>query len=251
MSSATSCERFNRRAALYERHAELQRALAWRLAHYTARLPLPPGPRADLGAGSGLLGQALRQQAPQLELLQLDGSAALLARNPLAGSGRGVLWNLETGLPPALQHCGLLTSSCVLHWLHDPAARLQQWVEALTPGGWLVLAVPVEGCFPQWQQAARSAQVPCTAQPLPQASVLQATAGGLLNLQLCHTLRFSRRYGAGGLPFLRQLRRLGAGHSDHPPLQRSQWRRLLASWPDDPCVSWTILLLIGSRRPQA
>jgi malonyl-CoA O-methyltransferase len=244
------CDRFNRRAALYERHARLQRGLAWRLAHHIARLPLPPGPRADLGAGTGLVGQALRLQAPQLELLQLDGSAELLTRNPLAGSGRGVRWDLEAGLPATLQHCGLLSSSCALHWLQNPAAQLQQWATALAPGGWLALTVPVEGCFPQWHQAARAAQVPCTAQPLPKAARLIDTAANLLNLRVSRTLTFSRPYPAGGRGFLRQLRLVGADYSDHAPLQPAEWRRLLAHWPDDPCVSWTILLLIGSRAHQ-
>jgi len=79
------CDRFNRRAALYERHARLQRGLAWRLAHHIARLPLPPGPRADLGAGTGLVGKALRLQAPQPRRNILSFNVSLTGSNPRSG----------------------------------------------------------------------------------------------------------------------------------------------------------------------
>jgi hypothetical protein len=95
------CAAFNRQAAAYGHQAQLQRAVAWRLARHIARLPLPAGPQADLGAGTGLLGQALEQLAPRLHLLQLDGSPALLACNPLHPRQ---VWNLDAGLPAALQH---------------------------------------------------------------------------------------------------------------------------------------------------
>ena len=80
-------ERFGRRAADYERHARLQQATAWRLAHHCRALALPEGPCADLGAGSGLLSRALIQHHPQLihrAPLQLDQCPELLARNPLS-----------------------------------------------------------------------------------------------------------------------------------------------------------------------
>ena len=247
---ATSiCSRFDRQAAHYEQLADLQRAVAWRLAHWVARLPLPCGPCADLGAGSGLVGQALAQQRPGTPLLQLDGSPALLSRNDLARPG--LLWDLELGLPPSLQHCALLTSSFALQWLRDPTRTLELWAQALAPGGWLALAVPVAGSFPQWHEAAARAGIPCTAQPLPSAQELIASADALLQLQLAQDLCFSRPYGSGGAStarqFLRRVRRLGAGSSSRASLSTGQWRQLLAHWPTSPLVSWRVLLLIGQR----
>lgn len=241
-----SCAQFNRQARHYEGQAGLQRALAWRLARHISRLALPDGPVIDLGAGSGLVGQALQQLAPQWPLLQLDGSPALLARNPLSGH---TLWDLNDGLPQGLDNCALITSSFSLQWLHQPTRALQQWAAGLRPGGWLVLAVPVAGSFPQWHQAAQQAQVPCTAKALPEADLLVAAASDGLRLKLCQRLVFSRRYGPGGRGFLRQLQRLGAGHSDQPSLRPGQWRRLLNHWPADDRVSWHVLVLIGQRRP--
>lgn len=248
--------RFGRHAADYDRQAQLQRATAWRLAHWIRQLPLPPGPCADLGAGTGLLGQALRRQGasgpagagrgldPEA-LLQLDLCPELLARNPLPRQRR---WNLDSGLPPELQGAGLLSSSFALQWLPQPAHQLGRWCTALRPGGWLAVAVPTAASFPEWRQAAAAAGVPCTALPLPEAGALIAAAAPQLSLRLQQRLRFRRRDG-DGRRFLGQLSRLGAGASPSGPLSPGQLRRLLAAWPPGGVVHWEVLLLLG-QRPQ-
>jgi malonyl-CoA O-methyltransferase len=241
------CAAFSRQAAAYGQQAQLQRAVALRLARHIARLPLPPGPKADLGAGTGLLGQAVARLAPRVQLLQLDGSPALLACNPLHPRQ---VWDLNAGLPAELQHCALLTSSFSLQWLNQPSSHLHHWARSLATDGWLVLAVPVQGSFPQWHQAAAQAGVPCTALPLPCADELIAAAASELELAHCRRLWFSRHYGSGGLAFLRHLRQLGAASSSQPSLSPGQWRRLLQCWPCTSRVSWQILLLIGRRARQ-
>jgi malonyl-CoA O-methyltransferase len=237
---------FSRRAGHYHLQARMQRAIAWRLAHHIGRLPLPPGPCADLGAGTGLLGQALLRQQAAAQLLQLDLCPALLARNPLPQQRT---WNLEAGLPPELTGAALLASSFALQWLEQPQRQLAAWSHALRPGGWLALAVPTAASFPEWQAAAARAGVPCTALPLPAADALiSASSAGGLRLQLEQRLRFRRRYG-DGRRFLGQLSRLGAGASPSPPLPAGQLRRLLAAWPADGVVSWEVLILLGQRQP--
>lgn len=241
--------RFGRAAARYDAHAQLQRAIAWRLAHHIAALPLPPGPRADLGAGTGLLGQALQQQSapalPEPPLLQIDLCPELLARNPLPHQ---LIFDLSQGLPPGLHGAALLTSSFALQWLPRPERQLSRWCGALRPGGWLALAVPTAASFPEWRQAAAAAGVPCTALPLPEAGALIAAAAPQLSLRLQQRLRFRRRDG-DGRRFLGQLSRLGAGASPSGPLSPGQLRRLLAAWPPGGVVHWEVLLLLG-QRPQ-
>ncbi|MEA5443868.1 methyltransferase domain-containing protein, partial [Cyanobium gracile] len=148
--------RFGRGAAGYEAQALVQRAVACRLGRLCRDLPLPAGPRADLGAGSGLLSRAL----PAHGLLQLDLCPELLQRNPQQPQ---LLWDLNDGLPSVLHGAALLASGFALQWLDDPAGQLGRWCRALAPGGWLVLAVPTAGSFPQWHRAAAAAGVPCTA----------------------------------------------------------------------------------------
>lgn len=246
---------FAAQAHAYERHACLQRAIAWRLARHCRDLPLPPGPVADLGAGSGLLAQALSQQTQsgqgcgwlaQRGLLQLDLCPELLARNPAAQSWGARLWDLEQGLPAELCGAALLCSSFALQWLSRPAAQLEHWCGRLAPGGWLVLAVPTAASFPQWRRATARAGVPFTGLELPVAAELEAVARCELVVRRLQRLRFSRHHG-GGRRFLDQLRALGAGTSPHPPLSTPQLRRLLQHWPPDEPVTWELLLLIGQK----
>ena len=242
---------FGRQAASYEPQARLQQSIAWRLGRLCRDLPLPAGPSADLGAGSGLLSRALQAHRPELAQpppLQLDLCPELLARNPFAGPTASP-WDLNQGLPPALSGAALLLSSFALQWLDDPAGQLAHWSGRLAPGGWLVLALPVAGSFEAWQAAASAAAVPCTALPLPRAeALLEAATSAGLELRHSQQLRFSRPQ-QGGLATLRHLRLLGASASRQPPLAAGQLRRLLAHWPSAP-LRWDVLLLVG-RRPAA
>ena len=247
--------RFGRQADHYNGHAKLQRAIAWRLARHCLSLPLPPGAWADLGAGSGLVGQALREQAQALQeviaqakpsLLQVDFCPELLACNPIAKAQGALLWDLNAGIPSDLEQPALLTSSFALQWLDDPIQQLELWCSALRPRGWLALAVPTAGSFPQWHQAAAAAQVPFTGLALPSAKGLVAAARRHLLMHTCQPLRFTQPCG-NGLTFLRDVRQLGASASRQKPLHPSQLRRLLQHWPAGGTLGWEVLLLVGQR----
>ncbi|WP_254980296.1 methyltransferase domain-containing protein [Cyanobium sp. ATX 6A2] len=247
-------------AAAYDHQATLQRAIAWRLAHACRSLPLPPGPAADLGAGTGLLARALADQpqatspasghetpaARARQLLQLDLCTELLARNPLAIPTTSRVWDLDQGLPRELDGAAFLSSSFALQWLSRPATQLEHWCQALAPGGWLGLAVPTAASFPQWHRAAERAGVPFTGLALPEAADLEAVARRRLEMWRLQRLRFTRP-GGDGRQFLHQLRALGAGTSAHPPLSAPQLRRLLQHWPAGEGITWEVLLLIGQR----
>ena len=252
---------FERHAARYERGAALQRGVAWRLAHHCRALPLEEGPCADLGAGTGLLSRAISQQRPGLQLLRLDACPALLDHGlgPLGAvsvpPAPTLTWDLNQGLPPQLEQAALLASSFALHWLDHPADQLEHWCRMLRPAGWLALALPTAGSFPQWRQAARDAGVACTALPLPEAGELAAVAEGHLRLHRLQRLRFSR-HAATGLTFLRRISGLGAGASPIPGLRPAEWRRLEAHWARLPDrqgggkrLSWEMLLVVGQKPP--
>jgi malonyl-CoA O-methyltransferase len=249
--------RFARGAAHYDDEATLQRAVAWRLARHCRDLPLGTGPRADLGAGTGLLSRCLLAQwdtapqppPPQPPIQQVDLCQELLARNPLATDHERQGWDLHQGLPAPARGAALLLSSFALQWLEQPPRQLEHWCRSLAPRGWLALAVPTDGSFPEWRSAAAAAAVPFTALPLPDAAALVAAAGrGGLQLRHCRRLRF-RRPVAGGREALARIRRLGAGASPSPPLTASQVRRLLQHWCA-PSLSWEVLLLLGQRQEE-
>ena len=254
---------FGRRVATYEPQARLQRGIAWRLAGWAhhhgwgysseRRQALPQGPCADLGAGTGLVGRALEAWRIPLPgpLKQLDLCPEALARN---GSGPTLPWDLNQGLPPQLQGAALLTSSFALQWLDAPMEALTLWGDQLAPGGWLLLAVPTAGSFPQWRQAAQRAGVPCSALSLPRAeALLHAGARGGLEMVRRQVLTFSPQRQASNTPAplaaLRALQAIGAGTSREPaPLPPGAWRRLLAAWPQGGQLSWEVLLLLAQKR---
>ena len=251
---------FGRQAMHYEGQARLQRAVAWRLGRLCRNLPLPAGATADLGSGSGLLSRALLEHWPALRRqapLQLDVCPELLERNPLLQHQPGAFWpcpglqwDLDEGLPPVLQDAALLASSFALQWLEAPERELARWCRWLKPGGWLVLAVPTAGSFPQWHRAAAAAAVPCTALSLPKAQGLISTAAGQgLHLHRAQRLTFTVPC-QGGLITLRRLQRLGAGSAHHPPLAAGQLRRLLRHWPAETPLSWEVLLLLARKGTQ-
>ena len=120
---STTVERcFSGGATTYQRSASLQAAVAARLARLARPLAsaLPPGPRADLGAGSGLLARAIESQLGEPPLLRLDACGALLEQEQPPGLGLQRLWNLNQALPEDLQGAGLLASSFALQWLEHP-----------------------------------------------------------------------------------------------------------------------------------
>ena len=255
---------FGSRVAAYEPQARLQRGIAWRLAGW-AQLhgwsqasiggyprALPQGHCADLGAGTGLVGRALEAWRIALPgpLQQLDLCPEALARN---GSGPPLPWDLNQGLPSQLHSAALLTSSFALQWLDAPSQALAHWGEQLAPGGWLLLAVPTAGSFPQWRQAAQRAGVACSALELPLAEdLLQAAARGGLETVRSQVLTFSHQRPASApsspLGALRAIQAIGAGTSRrHAPLPPGAWRRLLTAWPQGGQLSWEVLLLLARR----
>jgi malonyl-CoA O-methyltransferase len=257
-------EAFGRHVAAYEPQARLQRSVAWRLAGLAQRhgwgqacgtdhpWALPQGLCADLGAGTGLVGRALKGWELPLPapLQQLDLCREALARN---GSGPTLPWNLNQGLPPQLRGAALLTSSFALQWLDAPPEALTLWGEHLAPGGWLLLAVPTAGSFPQWRQAARDAGVACSALALPPApALLDAAARGGLQTMRRQLLTFSPQHPAGSPPSplaaLRALQAIGAGTSrEAAPLSPGAWRRLLGAWPPGGQLSWEVLVLLARK----
>jgi malonyl-CoA O-methyltransferase len=246
-------QRFARGADRYDTGARLQQGIAWRLAHHCRRLELPPGPCADLGAGSGLLSRALRHHHPELRLLQLDNCPELLARNPLAqpskaagGESSWLLWDMNRGLPSLLEGASLLVSNFALQWLADPAGALEGWIAHLRPGGWLAITLPTAGCFSAWHRAAAAAGVPCTALPLPPPVALMAVAQSRLRLTTCRILAL-RNGPTGGRACLRALRGIGADATPMPGLSAGQLRALLRQWPEQASMDWEVLLLVGQK----
>ena len=239
---------FDRAANQYNRAARLQAAMAWRLAGHCQRLPIPSGRWLDLGSGTGLLADAIEQRNPGRVVERIDGSPSMLARSSRPDHTR--LWDLNQPLQTSKEAPTLIASSFCLHWLSDPGKRLQQWFECLAPGGWLIVALPVEGCFPQWHAAARRAAVPCSALSFP---TNQALLASLPKQQIRQQQQLSFSEQASQITtLLRPMQTIGAGTSPSAALSVKQWRQLSAHWPQRSAegqvrLTWLIQLLMIER----
>jgi len=137
-----------------------------------------------------------------------------------------------------------------LHWLPTPGEAIRHWLHQLAPGGWLAIALPVEGCFPQWHRAADTTGIPCTALDFPEMRALLRWVGkDQIRLQEnmhCNAV-------APTLPkLLKPLRRVGADCSTQPSLPIRDWRTLQQAWPDHDAdgqlrLTWVIQLLLIQR----
>ena len=241
-------QRFDGAATQYNQAARLQTAMAWRLAGCCKRLPIPSGRWLDLGSGTGLLADAIEQRNPGRVVERIDGSPSMLARNSRPDHTQ--LWDLNQPLEGRDDPPTLIASSFCLHWLSDPGTRLQNWFECLAPGGWLIVALPVEGCFPQWHAAAHQAAVPCSALSFPTTQALLASIPKQQvrqQQQLCFSEQASHI-----TALLRPMQTIGAGTSTHSALSVKQWRQLSAHWPERSAegqvrLTWLIQLLMIER----
>lgn len=236
---------FDRAAERYDRSAQLQRSVAWRLAQLCQREGIPEGLWVDLGTGTGHLARALEQLHPGRKVQRVDGSQAMLNGHP--DDADVVQYDLATGLPVWREAPTLLASSFCLHWLPEPQRVLQQWIRRLSPTGLLAVALPVEGCFPQWHASARHCRVRCTALPFPCSDTL---LNNIPKQQLRMARRVTYTVSSPSLPLLlKPMRRIGAGTSPQSPLPLRDWRRLQQGWNDRQNdgqlrLTWVIQLLL-------
>ena len=110
-----------------------------------------------------------------------------------------------------------------------------------------MLAVPVEGSFPQWYAAAASAGENCTALSLPAGEELTATIPHEM-VQRQQLLQFSQA-ACAPISLLKPMIELGAGATTSEQLPPGAWRRIFKAWPESNipnryALSWRIQLLI-------
>ncbi len=136
---------FHRAAAGYDAAAVLQREVGRRLAERLDYIRLKPRRILDLGAGTGFMGECLRQRYGRAWLLSLDFAPAMLhqARSRL-GLGRrllrrdGFLCADAEQLPLQPQSCDLIVSNLTLQWCNAPDHTFAELQRVLRPGALLM-----------------------------------------------------------------------------------------------------------------
>lgn len=129
---------FDRRAAVYEEHAPVQREAAAWLAQW---LPQKiEGPALEVGAGTGLFTRHLVGRTDQLWATDLAPRMVRIGHDTLPQAQ----WSVADALHPPASHAYRWIFSCSLtQWLPDPVAVFRAWHRAAAPGarilgGWFV-----------------------------------------------------------------------------------------------------------------
>lgn len=108
-----------------------------------ARVPTGLDPRiaVDLGCGTGSATQRIAERWPAAEVIGVDSSPDMLAREAPAGSR--VRWvQADIGRWRAPAPVDLIYSNAALHWLPDHTALFPALLEQLAPGGVLAVQMP-------------------------------------------------------------------------------------------------------------
>ena len=246
------CQAFARSANIYAKNAKLQQAVAWRLARYCKNLEIPKGLILDFGAGSGNLTEALEKQSNQLSAVLVDECKELLAKSEVADV-RKLQWDLNQGIPPEAIGAALIASNFALHWLKDPVEQIKQWGEAIAPGGWLAITVPVEGSFTSWHVAAKIAGVKYTGITLPIEAELIKSLSKVAEIKENKIIRYSKQYNSG-LEFLKEMKWMGTNGGATSKLKQKELKKLDHSWPQGSnektktiTINWDIMLVIAQK----
>ncbi len=241
-------ENFNEAALNYNESASIQKSTALELANICSHHSIKHGLWIDLGSGTGLLAKSLEDLHPNQYVMRLDNSKKMIDQHPEKSVKQ--LWDLNDGLPKWSEKPNLLASSFVLHWLDNPQKQLKKWFNSLSLDGWIALAIPVKGSFPEWYEAADKANLTCTALDLPTYdSLIRVVPKQSI---LYNKIEIIKQTAKKVTSLLKPMIKVGAQSSKKEQLSISDWRHLLSFWPisnqdEEVSLSWSIQFLLIKR----
>jgi|KBSSwiS6_1023812.scaffolds.fasta_scaffold19509_1 malonyl-CoA O-methyltransferase len=199
------------RANDYERHADIQRIVAERLASRIIALDIDvTAPALEIGCGTGFLTKALLDRWSSLRLTVNDVAPSMLDRTrSLIGERNNVRYLLFDAerLTAAPASFGLIVSSLAFQWFDHPAGTANRLAHMLRPGGWLAFSTLDAGSFREWLDAQRGAGLPGLTRDYPEADFFAEIKEPFQVGIDRYTLRQSY---PNGLEFLRSLKAIGA-----------------------------------------
>ncbi len=239
---------FNEAALSYNESASIQKSTALKLAKICSYHSIKNGLWVDLGSGTGLLAKSLEDLHPNQYVLRLDNSKKMIDQHSQKSVKQ--LWDLNDGLPQWSKKPNLLASSFVLHWLDNPQKKLKEWLNSLSIDGYMALAIPIKGSFPEWYEAAEKANLTCTALELPSHDSLFRVVHK--HSILHNKIEVIKQTAKKATSLLKPMIKVGAQSSQKEQLSVSEWRHLLSFWPvsnndKQVSLSWSIQFLLIKR----
>ena len=148
---------FNNAAENYLSYSNIQRHFAKKIVFFLKGLNIQKGEWIDLGSGPGLLADEIEKEFSTQKITRIDFSKKMLLQNK--ESSKKILWDLNTGLPPLIRNCPLMTSNFCIHWLDDPEKIIRDWFSKLRSGGYLIISYPTKNSFPEWKKTCKETNI--------------------------------------------------------------------------------------------
>ncbi len=191
---------FSKAAPAYQRHAQVQSALAGWLAEW---LPRERAGRAlEVGAGPGVFTR---------QLTGWPGGVTATDISPeMCAAGRAAVpqadWRVMAAAEPLPGPWGWIFSSAMLQWATGPQEIFSAWRRQLAPGGRVLAALFASGSLPEWRAIADEAG-PVTWRTPEEWRAVLAGAG----LRVMRDATVTREFAHGtAREFLRSLHGVGA-----------------------------------------
>lgn len=143
--------RFSGAAERYDCYAEHHRQIAKELVDIIGKTECCR--ILELGCGTGILSEALRNIHPNASMLLTDSAPGMVsvcrARVHPSSLVRHFIWNFENSECP--ESFDLVVSSCSLQWLRRPVDFGPRLHKMVSPGGCTIHAIPVRGMLKEFQ----------------------------------------------------------------------------------------------------
>jgi malonyl-CoA O-methyltransferase len=206
---------FSRGAAEYDAHAVVQRAVVEQVLALAAAHAPAPRAALDVGAGTGMLLEALLERHPGIAAAGVDLAPGMVRAARDRTGPRHVVGDAEA-LPVRDGAVDLVVSSSTFQWLPSLAGAVAETARVLAPRGVLVLALFGEETLRELRVAWRgalAAGAPDRTHRFHGRGDLEASlrAAGLAPLHL--EVRRHVEHHPDVLSLLRAIRRIGAGNA--------------------------------------
>ena len=156
-SSEIIKQNFNNAALNYSHYSCIQKYFSKRIVHQLKNLEIPEGDWYDLGSGTGFLADQIEGFFSEKKVTRVDFSAKMLLKNK--NNSKKLLWDLNNNLTLSNKKISLLVSNFCLHWLDEPILKIKHWFDLLIPGGYLIVSVPTNKCFPEWRLTCKTKNI--------------------------------------------------------------------------------------------
>lgn len=245
-------EDFGRAAVSYAEEAGLQRRVAQNLAGGVVHRFPSEAWLADLGCGTGFVGEALRGARKDLRIINFDIALPMAEMASNVNHGPAAVGDIEQ-LPFASGRLDGLVSSLSMQWLPDLSLALAEAARVLKPGGLAAFSTFLPGTLAELGESFTVSGAPeRVLKLLPEAH--WHAVGAQAGLSMLEARQEEMHlYFEDVRRFFAWLRAIGAGQKELPPAGRDLLQRVESYYakhfthPEGIRASWHVLYMVWEK----